>query len=125
QRRPGRGAEGDSADDRSESGDIHRRPHNAATDEIGTKRRPVEKGRNLCRSQAVYENSLREARCASRSAINLLHRDQTLIELLTTLRGATSQVQKRRHNMQYIDVHGVLTQRSPLDRLRVLADRTD
>src|SRR5439155_26404796 len=58
------------------------------------------------------------------SAKNLLHRRPTLIESLTTLRGATSQVQKGRHNMQYIDEHGCLTQRSQLDRLRELADGT-
>src|SRR2546430_9598376 len=64
------------------------------------------------------------ARLSAKRRKNLLHREPTLIELLTTLRGATSQVQKGRHNMQYIDEHGCLTQRSQLERLRELADGT-
>src|SRR2546422_1721838 len=125
ERRTCRGAERESADDRSEPRDVHRRPHNAPTAGIGTKRRPVEKWRNLFLPRAVYENSLREERCSSAERRkNLLHRQPTLIELSTTLRGATSQVQKGRHNMQYIDEHGCLTQRSQLDRLRELADGT-
>jgi hypothetical protein len=52
-----------------------------------------------------------------------LQRDHTLVEFLSTLRGRSVQVQKGRHNMQYIDDIGCLTQRSQLDRLQELADR--
>jgi hypothetical protein len=52
-----------------------------------------------------------------------LQRDRTLVEFLSTLRGRSVQVQKGRHNMQYIDDIGCLTQRSQLDRLQELADR--
>src|SRR5260370_27123161 len=50
-------------------------------------------------------------------------RDHTLVESRSTLRGRSVQVQKGRHNMQYIDDTGCLTQRSQLDRLQELADR--
>jgi hypothetical protein len=50
-------------------------------------------------------------------------RDHTLVEFPSTLRGRSVQVQKGRHNMQYIGDIGCLTQRSQLDRLQELADR--
>src|SRR2546427_10587907 len=50
------------------------------------------------------------------------HRDPTLIESISTLRDRSVHFQKGRHNMQYIEDIGCLTQRSQLDRLQELAD---
>ena len=51
-----------------------------------------------------------------------LHRGPTLIESFSTLRDRSVHFQKGRHNMQYIEDIGCLTQRSQLDRLQELAD---
>ena len=57
-------------------------------------------------------------------AKNLLQCEPTLIEFSERCCLAASTVQKGRHNMEHIEEHGCLTQRSQLDRLRELADRT-
>src|SRR2546421_5258001 len=48
---------------------------------------------------------------------------ETLVEFLSTLRGRSVPGSEGRHNMQYIDDIGCLTQRSQLDRLQEFADR--
>src|SRR5919201_5583392 len=53
---------------------------------------------------------------------NLLQCEPTLIEFSERCCLAASTVQKGRHNMEHIEEHGCLTQRSQLDRLRELAD---
>src|SRR5256885_13345800 len=58
-----------------------------------------------------------------RSKKSCLRYAPTLVEFLSTLRGRSVPGSEGRHNMQYIDDIGCLTQRSQLDRLQEVADR--